>query len=481
MIFLLILIIAIQLILMIKSRHENVDYYEKSSMLQKCFLKVSVYLSGQIPEKFQISKNKEISSTVKKLYPLKSDQDLYQKQIIEKRSLQLMILFIGSFISLFLSMYEKTNLEELHFLQRNRAGNGGRLEELKYELEDLLQGELQLFLTEEIYTKEEIEGLFQEFLPVLERTMLNENKSRNRVTSDLKFLEKIPNYPFFLEWRSKNYRYIAYDGSLDELDPGVNQQLVTIQCLISYMEYEWIQEYTVQLEKPERSVEEEVQDSILSQLQTTEKETQYENKMELPGTFGKETIHWYRKTSYGSYVGILITVIGIISSGYLKEKERKKYTQKKLEYLKHEYGVFVSKLSLYLTAGLSIRASLLRLCEDYEKKKKSEEFLYEELLLLTRELETGTPLKTALQEFGKRCRDSNYIKLSGLLLQNEKNGNRDILERLYEESFSVFEERIRHAKKLGEEASTKLLFPMMILLVVLMVMIMIPAFMNFNT
>ena len=48
------------------------------------------------------------------------------------------------------------------------------------------------------------------------------------------------------------------------------------------------------------------------------------------------------------------------------------------------------------------------------------------------------------------------------------------------ERLNALKEQRDYAKKKGEEASTKLLFPMIILLVVSMVIIMVPAIMSFG-
>ena len=49
---------------------------------------------------------------------------------------------------------------------------------------------------------------------------------------------------------------------------------------------------------------------------------------------------------------------------------------------------------------------------------------------------------------------------------------------LKQESDDAFEERKCLAKKLGEEAGTKLLFPMVLMLAVVLVMIIVPAFLS---
>jgi hypothetical protein len=44
----------------------------------------------------------------------------------------------------------------------------------------------------------------------------------------------------------------------------------------------------------------------------------------------------------------------------------------------------------------------------------------------------------------------------------------------------AFEERKEAAKRLGEEAATKLLIPMMIMLIIVFLMILVPAFWSFG-
>ena len=71
-----------------------------------------------------------------------------------------------------------------------------------------------------------------------------------------------------------------------------------------------------------------------------------------------------------------------------------------------------------------------------------------------------------------------YIRLSTLLAQNLKRGSSTLLERLRDEAEKAAQERLQESRKMGEEAGTKLLVPMMLMLAVVMVIIMIPAFSN---
>ena len=121
---------------------------------------------------------------------------------------------------------------------------------------------------------------------------------------------------------------------------------------------------------------------------------------------------------------------------------------------------------------------LFRSGEDYKKQRvsKKKQYVYEEIVLLCHELQSGVSETDAYAHLGKRCRLQPYMKLSTLLSQNLRKGNRDLLSKLRQEAETAFEERKNSAKKAGEEAGTKLLLPMMMMLCIVMVLIMIPAY-----
>ena len=72
------------------------------------------------------------------------------------------------------------------------------------------------------------------------------------------------------------------------------------------------------------------------------------------------------------------------------------------------------------------------------------------------------------------------MRLSMLLSQNLRKGNAGLTQLLEKEAEEAFEERKRNARKYGEEAATKLLLPMFLMLMIVMVVIMVPAFLSFG-
>ena len=72
------------------------------------------------------------------------------------------------------------------------------------------------------------------------------------------------------------------------------------------------------------------------------------------------------------------------------------------------------------------------------------------------------------------------MKLAALLEQSRKNGARSLRERLRLEMADAFEQRKHQARRLGEEAGTRLLIPLFLLLAVVLVMIAVPAWLAFG-
>ena len=162
-------------------------------------------------------------------------------------------------------------------------------------------------------------------------------------------------------------------------------------------------------------------------------------------------------------------------------KEREKQTQlKKTQQMQRDYPDIIQKMILYLKAGLSIRMSVEKLAADYMKRKEASltetRWAYEEIVKTCRELKGGIYENERL---GRRCGLAEYKVLSVLLVQNLKKGNQSILELLEREAVSAGEDRLRRARIQGEEASTKLLLPMILQLIVVLIILMVPAFLNF--
>ena len=93
-------------------------------------------------------------------------------------------------------------------------------------------------------------------------------------------------------------------------------------------------------------------------------------------------------------------------------------------------------------------------------------------------MESGITEAESYERFGRRCGMQIYVKLGALLSQNLRKGAKGMNQILKTEASQAFEERKARARRLGEEAGTKLLAPMFLMLAVVLVIVIVPAFMS---
>ena len=213
----------------------------------------------------------------------------------------------------------------------------------------------------------------------------------------------------------------------------------------------------------------------------------------LPDRIGGEQAVWGRPADRSGYLIAGLFLAGGILIMILGAREEDQLEMKREEQMLQDYPSLIMKFTLLVQAGLSVRRALAKIASDYtaeqkraekekgkfQKKKKSCRYAYEEIVSVCNELDSGVSEAGAYRHLGERCRQIRYRTLSALLVQNLQKGNKALGDQLERESLDAWEERKRKARVLGETASTKLLFPMILMLLVVMAVIMIPAFLAF--
>lgn len=174
-------------------------------------------------------------------------------------------------------------------------------------------------------------------------------------------------------------------------------------------------------------------------------------------------------------------VLMAVAAWYVAREQKQRKEHHRRQQLMLSYPEFVSKLSLLLGAGMTISAAFRKMNGMYQKRKERDgrnEEVYEELHRMICEMDNGMTEFRAYQRFSENCNLQPYRKLVSLLISSQRVGNRRLMEQLNEEADRVFLERKNAARRLGEEAGTKLLFPMMMMLVIVMGIVIVPAFLS---
>ena len=87
---------------------------------------------------------------------------------------------------------------------------------------------------------------------------------------------------------------------------------------------------------------------------------------------------------------------------------------------------------------------------------------------------------TAYEGFAAGCGLHKYRNFISLVTQAIGKGRSDLLIQLEREAADAFQDRKNRARELGEEAGTKLLFPMLMMLLTVLIIVMVPAFISFR-
>lgn len=145
-----------------------------------------------------------------------------------------------------------------------------------------------------------------------------------------------------------------------------------------------------------------------------------------------------------------------------------------------DYPPLILKFTLLIQAGMTARRAFQKMASDYMRSKPVKgHFAYEMIVLACREMDSGVAELEAYRRFGERCGQMKYKTFSTILIQNLQKGSRHMADLLEQEAMEAWDERKRKARVLGEAAATKLLIPMIMMLIVVMAIIMIPAFLSF--
>ena len=200
----------------------------------------------------------------------------------------------------------------------------------------------------------------------------------------------------------------------------------------------------------------------------------------LPSEWEGKRYVWTRPRDHSGELLAGLFLVGAAAVLILKGREQAGAEQKRREQLLYEYPEVIMKFTLLVQAGMNVRNAFYKMAGDYQKKKKEKKSLaLEELLTACYELDAGMSEAEVYYRFGERCGQVRYKTWATLLVQNLQKGSRQLSELLEKESTEAWDERKRKARMLGEVASTKLLLPMILMLVVVMAVVMVPAFMGF--
>ncbi len=352
---------------------------------------------------------------------------------------------------------------------------------LRAKVDQELEQEFSISVKGQIPDWEEADRLEDAFWEEMERVALGENASWEEVTDELDLVECLEGYPFEVEWASLRPDLVDAYGWVRSLEDGGREEAV-LTAHVRYGEWEWEHERPIVVTALPKTEQEELHDGLESLLAASEESSRTRERWKLPTEWEGHEIQWTEKQEDLSMLLWGLGIVAAAGSFFLADRDLGAKVEEKERQLKEAYPLIVNKLLLYVGAGMNVRSALSKIAGDYTADRSRGGPVhpaYEELLYTCRELQAGVSEATAYENLGKRSGVQEYVRFCALLSQNLKKGSGMLKERLSEEARRSGQEQMNRFRQKGEMVSTKLLVPMVMMLGIVMVMIMIPAFGSF--
>lgn len=359
-------------------------------------------------------------------------------------------------------------------LYRNEYGGGDRQYELLVEGLENGKEQVQVTVPERKMSEAEIRRELPGIMDCLTGEILGENLSLSKVQSDLKLIRTLTKYGLSVDWQSEDPEAISDMGLIGSEVPEGGKTVMLRAGLMSGSAVTWVEVPVTVF--PAKETSGEAFASLLGDLAEKDLET---GQVVLPESFGGRTLY-YRSADGGGNGGLIFLGIAAALCLFLKEKSDEKEAKKKWEdRMLLDYPELLSNFVVLTGAGYPVRQAWKKQVVDAESKNTvSFHPVYREMRTALNQMETGMPEIRAYGEFGRRIGLGCYIKFASLLGSGVSTGGKDLRRLLEGEMETAFRQRKELALRKGEEASTKLLIPMFLMLGVVMVMVVAPAFLS---
>lgn len=444
---------------------------------------VAVWMLYHLPESVKESRwlTGYAGEAAGKLYPGIRKEKFCRRHAIEK-----IMLFYGCvlFAFFFLTLYRLSDrVPELVDNVIEREDARGEIRDVAVEAEiESVEGtqKLTLNVAPRKYSKSEQEVLLQKVIAYIDQVLPGKNTDLSHVETNLVFPEQFPGENITIEWATDDYNLINQDGTLGDMTEISLPVQTKVTAEIRYGD-EVLKEYEkdICIVSVKKTEQEKLQDDLQEALKSADKQSEEKLQLILPDSVSGHAVTWHYQVHSQMPLLILISIIAVICLMLYQEERLKAQLKQRTEQLLHDYPGFVYRMVLMLGAGMTSRRSWYQLMEDYEKEGGGQEkWLYKELRYAHIQMQSGVPEIQAYIEFGKRTELHQYIKFMQLLSQYIRRGSRGMEGLMLQEAEEAEKQRRDFAKQMGEMAGTKLLLPMILLLVIVLMIVMVPAFLS---
>ncbi len=181
------------------------------------------------------------------------------------------------------------------------------------------------------------------------------------------------------------------------------------------------------------------------------------------------TALFYLATSELMYFGLGLFVTGVMV--YTVPSDINKKVEKLHLKVALDLPDYISKIIILTSAGLTLRAAMKKVSEEMSLPSP----LYQLMGQAMHNIDNGMNENIALDKIVYRCNMPEMRRLIAVIEQNLQRGGSDVTIAMQAIGDEMWNNRKAKAQQIAAEAETKMLFPMMLMMLSVIVMTMVPA------
>ena len=335
------------------------------------------------------------------------------------------------------------------------------------------------------YTDEEIKGYLENVAAGIEEAVKGDNPDLKHVSGKLDLKTAYADGLVTAEWSSSDYETISFDGTVynEDFEEGeIRNVTLPVRLSMGGQTKDSLIDVTVvpsELDEAGKYVKE-----IQRAIDTEDAKHAGEDIVPLPEAVAGQKIYFEAKDDSVSPLIFIPLGIACAVCIWFYERQKKQHAERdRRDALSGDYAALSSKLSLLCGAGMTVFSAWKNVAEGYQKARKAglteKKESYERMNEALEMMNNGMSEPEAYTRFGENCGVREYKKLGSYLSEYVKKGTGDLKRLLQTEAQESFVRQKAAVKVRAEEAGTRLLFPMMLMLGVVMAIVLLPAAKSF--
>lgn len=342
---------------------------------------------------------------------------------------------------------------------------------------DLKKKEMIFNIPEKLLTGDNKEKLFEDGYEYVLAHLTNADESLDEVRTKLCFTDQIPQTSMYVAWHTDMAKTVLDNGELlnTELSEDGTQEQISFDLIYG----DDVRTYFVNLHifPPKKSKNEILIDKIYEYAADKNNASKEQKIFDLPMEIDGVALIWEEDTQNPMINLIFISIIALFVGLALEKEHEKEQLKERKQLLEEAYPEFVHKIVLLTSSGMNMKNALLTMVSNEEQNEQKDPLVCE-IKRMLQMMHQGISEIQAYESFGKRCQNASYLKLSTLMIQCTKKGAKGMSKMMEDAANEAMLQRREQILRKGEQISTKLLLPMGLLLVIVMIVLIVPAFLS---